>query len=532
LEGQNKLTDDIDNFVKTQLIPYLEKVPSSVVAMKFRSGESLIPNTDNERDGEPLEPGELSKLRKEYLEQYLNTVVIPQIQNVDKQVEIPQLQYEKVEPKEPWIGKSWCKTPTDNVGRSCLLAWKERGYPDRDKYNLDQVSEFSITVSPKVPTTTTPTPTTTPSVKLEECASTIRVRFEVSNHDCQNAEFFVFANSTRLNNLDGGMTANLNTGTKARGIPNLRSNPIFPPELMNPGYGVLTQKYGVNKTGKQNETAVRYDDFEISFSAKKDILAQSTANGASKPFINLWFECTTDDAHDDIVTITVYDGQNNVIVQPFKPAGKKEGLLCTLNECGKRVETTDFKLGPSRGDVNQARKQLIDYKSNIMSTLGIAGDTQNLDAKGLSLEQAGALLREVKEIATEFKKYTEAYGEYLKVNPNPNLQQRGEIETKYVKPVNDFIRTKIRTYFNSAFKSPSYQEILRKNPMEPNSYRRGIMTSDMGGDLRVRMDEFYKFFNIFFKLNENEDVVQNKRFSSNNELNKKYLSTLPNFSVS
>ena len=112
LDNQKKFTEEIENFVKTQLIPYLPKNPSTIVGMTFRSGESLIPNTDNEgKDAginEPLDPGRLSQLRKYYLEQYLKSVIIPQIQSYDKQAQIPPLVYEKKEPTEPWIGKPWC----------------------------------------------------------------------------------------------------------------------------------------------------------------------------------------------------------------------------------------------------------------------------------------------------------------------------------------------------------------------------------------------------------------------------------------
>ncbi len=545
LDGQNKLTDEIDNFVKTQLIPYLQKVPSSVVAMKFRSGESLVPNTDNEgKDkgkGQPLEPGRLSELRKYYLEQYLNTAVIPQIQNVDKQAEIPELQYEKVDPKEPWIGKSWCKTSKDNIGRECLSAWKSAGYPDRDKYNLDQVSEFSITVTPK-----TPTPTPTPKTELVECADTIRVRFQVSYHQCQNAEFFVFANSTRLNNLDvqnlqGRMTANLNTGTKARGIPDVNSKPIFPPELLNPGYGVLTQKYGSNKsistefknkkTDEGDLSGVRYDDFEISFNAKKDILSQSKTNVNSKTFINLWFVCTTNDAHDDIVTITVYDGKNNVVVPPFQPTGKNQGLLCTLDECGKKITTIDSSIGPKQGDIDQARKQLIDYKSKLLSNLGIQVNTADLDTKGLALERAGALLRNVKEVAGMFISKSNELKKYItsnSINPKKILKdQETYILNNFKKPYNEFSEEKIRVFFNLVFKQEDYQELLRKNPEDPNSYRRGIMKSDMGGDLRARIDEFYKYFNVLYQINEDGNIRRKLQMSTSPLKNQENISSLP-----
>jgi hypothetical protein len=528
LDGQNKLIDEIDNFVKTQLIPYLQKVPSSVVAMKFRSGESLVPNTDNEgKDkgkGQPLEPGRLSELRKYYLEQYLNTVVIPQIQNVDKQAEIPELQYEKVEPKEPWIGKSWCKNPTDKEGRSCLKAWKDSGYIDRDKYNLDQVSEFSITVTPK-----------TPTKKVEDCPSTIRIRFEIKNHSCQNAEFFVFANKTRLNNMEGGMTANLNTGSGGRGIPGVKDQPIFPKELMNPGYGILSRKYKSppkGQTKEQNDAlfskATRWDDFEITPSIKEEILSQSINDKNTTPFINIWFECTTYDAHDDIVTITIYDGNNKVVGKPFSPNGKNEGLLCTLDKCGIPIKTINGSIGPSEGDVSSARQELINYKSSLMNSLGLSADTTNLDTKGLELEKAGSLLTNIntvlKSFDDAFKSIKSEFGKY-----NKEFNKLDETTRKFIMSQGDsfnFVRNQKIEYFQKVLNSNGYKSLLRKDPLDPNSYKRGLVTSDMGGDLKVRLDKFYNYFNKFYKIGDDEKirpislVSPEKYINLNNELNK------------
>jgi hypothetical protein len=54
--------------------------------------------------------------------------------------------------------------------------------------------------------------------------------------------------------------------------------------------------------------------------------------------MNIWFICTTNDAHDDIVTISVY-GKGDTPLISFKPTGKNQGLLCTLDKCGKQIKT-------------------------------------------------------------------------------------------------------------------------------------------------------------------------------------------------
>ena len=502
-----------------------------VVNVAINSSESQIPNTDNEgvmtgKAGTPLAPKQLAIQRGITIRDYLNE----KLGELVKTGVLPSLpQYTIADPKiggTAWVGTEFCPTGSTDAQqrsickekyKSCCGKGTKKASEYYDKYQEEQFLEMSVTITeqpketptPSVPPITTPTP----SIKLEECASTIRVQFSVSKHNCQNAEFFVFANNTRLNNMEGGMTANLNTGTSSRGIPNVNSNPLFPPQLMNPGYGILTKKYGVNIKGKNKEELdklfkeqVREDTFEIKVSEKDTILSQSLEVSPDKPFINLWFECSTDDAHDDIVTITVYDGNNNIIVPPFKPTGKKEGLLCTLDKCGKRIEPINAKIGPSNGDVRQARSELITYKEGIMSSLGLSADASDLDSKGLSLERAGFLKNTMLEIVTKFNEVYPQIRENLKKTSKEYDRLRTDEKTAVMSPAQpllELLKTKNNEFivvFNSENKD--YKGLLRKDPEDPNSYPKGIMTSDMGGDLRNRMNEFYRYFNLFFRVSD------------------------------
>jgi hypothetical protein len=482
-----------------------------VVNVAISSGESRIPNTDNEGaikgKGKPLLPKALAIQRGITIRDYLNE----KLGELVKTGVLPSLpQYTIADPKigaTPWVGTEFCpegSSESEQRGgcktryNACCGKGMKNASKYYDNYQKEQYLDMSITITEEAKTTT------------EECSDTIRIRFEVSNHSCQNAEFFVFANKTRLNNMEGGLTANLNTGTADRGIPDVRSQPIFPKELMNPGYGILTKKYKEGIKGKTKEEAdalfskaVRYDDFEIPLANKEAILSQSITKKGDTPFMNIWFECTTADAHDDIVKITVYDGNNKIIVQPFSPKGKNQGLLCTLDKCGKPIQTSDGRVGP--GDIDSARQELISYKSNLMSKLGLTADTSNLDTKGLELEKAGNILANINVIVKQFDEVYPLIKSSFDKNTKPwnNTDSKTKESIMSQASTFNFVRKeKNDEYFKKVFDSTGYKSLLRKDPLDSNSYRRGLITSDMGGDLKVRLDTFYKYFNLFYRIND------------------------------
>ena len=392
LEKQKKFTEEIDNFVKTQLIPYLQKNPSTIVGMTFRSGESLIPNTDNEGvaagKNKPLAPGRLSQLRKYYLEEYLKSVIIPQIQAYGKQSEIPPLVYEEKEPTEQWISKPWCKTPTDKEGRSCLAAWKNAGYPDREKYNQDQLSEFIISVKPIEKTTEI----------TDGCLTELEIRIYIESHQCQNAEFFVFANDTLLINRQGGLTANMNNSDTKRGIPNAKEGTIFSPMLLNPGYGYLkngddTVSYG-DKSGDIG--GKRSDTFIITNEQSKEIIKSGIDKYGKK--LNIFMYATTTPSHSDIcyATITKKDG---TVVFDSKLLGVK-GKVVVLDECGNKKldESGDQNALPSVGSnltnlVAERTKLQNKYSSN-PTWLNIL-KTSKVDTKSLLQERVFSMITKV-----------------------------------------------------------------------------------------------------------------------------------------
>jgi len=507
-----------------------------VVNVAISSGESQIPNTDNEGaikgKNEPLPPKALAIQRGITIRDYLNKKLgeLVKTESNPNGVLPSQPQYTIADPKiggTAWVGTEFCpEGSTEEEQRAgCKTRYKAccgKGMKNAseyyDKYQQEQYLDMSITITEQPKTTPTPSipvTTPTPSKPVEDCPSSIKIRFEVRNHSCQNAEFFVFANETRLNNMEGGLTANLNTGIKDRGIPFVISQPVFPKELLNPGYGILTKKYGSNVKGKSSEQldkefkgAARWDDFAITSSQKDAILAQSVKSKSDIPFMNIWFICTTNDAHDDIVTISVY-GEGDTPLISFKPTGKNQGLLCTLDKCGKQIKTINDNIGPKGGDAREARQQLIDYKTNLMNNLGLTGDVNNLDSKGLSLERAGALLTNINEIVTKFDEVFPLIKSAFQNNSKQWSSTDNKTRASIMAPGVAFntLRTeKAKLYFDLVFNNDEYKEILRKDSNDKDSYQKGIMTSDMGGDLRARLDNFYSYFNSFYRMDDEGNI--------------------------
>jgi hypothetical protein len=73
-----------------------------------------------------------------------------------------------------------------------------------------------------------------------------------------------------------------------------------------------------------------------------------------------------------------------------------------------------------------------------------------------------------------------------------------------------YLESELTQFFKITMKSEGYEELLRKDPTDADSYPRSLIKSDMGGDLKNRMDTFYKYFNTFYRLgNTGEFLINN-----------------------
>jgi hypothetical protein len=470
----NTALQEVTNFVKDH--------PNSIVEVKFISQESAIPNKDNEgkEGGDFMPVGGLSDVRKKYLEPYIKTYfdnlksqgVIPET------VKIPPLIYEKLNPVTPWVGTPFCPSnSTIQQQRSTCVQKYRDGVKSNNsdvmsykrKYDAEQKTQIQITVivEPDKPSTT-------------DCATGLTIRIHVPQHKCQNAEFFVFANKTLLYNTVGGMTANLNNSDTTRGIPDVGSDPLLPPQLLNPGYGYLKNgdgtygKYGYGKileTG--NLSGGRSDTFIVTTEQSKQIVKDG--NG----YINIWMVGTTSQVHVDIPVVTITKEGSSKPIYNSKPK-VKQGLLLTLDECGNQVvasnstETVPDVSGYIQEIKNERFPLLLKIeKDEIKSAydgLSPQGKKKyNLDEKAVLLERCESLLSQMLQFTKRLKT--------LSADEWSNGTAEKIITDQYT------------VFYNGLSKSPS----LVKSP-NGVFVDKTIQGNNLYGDVRMIMDRFYLGF--------------------------------------
>jgi len=510
----------IKDKVKTELdkaIPFLSKNPNSIVQVTFESQESAIPNTDNEgkenQTGTRLDVGTLSDYRKKYIELYVNAYIKGLKDNgvIPPEVEVPEVVHNKKEPVTPWVGTPFCKDgSTDDQQRSvCVRAYRNcmkttcKDY--KDKYDTEQNSKVSITVKIK------DEPEEEVTIN-DGCATNLKIRIYVPRHNCQNAEFFVFANNTLLYNTKGGMTANLNNTTSSRGIPRVQSEPEFPAECLNPGYGWLPNGDGTlgkytygTPDGEGDRGAGRSDTFIINEEQSKEIVT----NGNGK--INLWMIATTSTAHDDIPVVVIEkDGQE---VYNAKPKFT-QGRLLTLNACG--TEVLEEGTSDEVPDVSSYITLLKTQKMEVLSKLNggkeltdkqkkrLAKTGINIDQKGLMLERADEFLNKVKELANNLT--TTA-----KLN---NCQSTTQTTDEMKQSLSQIISGGYQDLYNMIISDVDGQPTFYRDPSEEAFENDFIDGDDLAGDLRMRLIPAMNIFDkIYYSTTKKEYLPQG---SSNN----------------
>jgi hypothetical protein len=506
----NKQIKDQLDVELAKVTEFVKKYPNSIVSIKFISQESAIPNKDNEgyHGKSWLEPGGLSDLRKSYLEQYIkryfdslkSTGVIP------SSVEVPPLEYEKKATVTPWVGTPFCPdgSTLEQQRSTCFTkykAGKETTYKDYyDKYQSEQNTSIVITVQIKKEQTTGSTVTTTTTKKIikEECVAGITIRVYVPRHQCQNAEFFLFANETLLYNVAGGYTANLNNVRTSRGVPTMSNKPYLPAPFLNPGYGELkngdgTFNYGFGKGKIMGDIGgPRSDTFIITPSQASEIVNQS-----SDGLVTFYFIATTDDVHDDIPVFEVTKDGKSLLVdskgEKYKP-NRGSGKLFSIDACGKTVDTKSNKLSKSeKGKVVGLRakyvQQLVNERLDTAKKPGFLAKMKNLDfsdepdQKAIDLSRAEELLTKMTDLVLNILEKDPDY-----YSTNTKLTD-GNYENQY-------------SEFYKLIKPETGIDFQRKSGIGglPNTfvYSDDIQKNKLYQDVKRRLDEFYQAFDTIY----------------------------------
>jgi hypothetical protein len=377
---------------------------------------------------------------------------------------------------------------------------------EKEKYNQDQLSEFSISVKPIETTTTEIT---------DGCLTELSIRIYVQSHMCQTAEFFVFANDTLLTNSQGGLTANMNNSDTKRGIPNTKEGIQFSPTLLNPGYGYLKNgdgtvgNYEYRSTNKEGDIrGQRSDTFIITNEQSKEIIKSGIDKYGKK--LNIFMYATTVPSHSDIcyATITKKDG---TVVFNDKLLGVK-GKVLVLDECGNKKldDAGDQNALPSVGsnltNLVAERTRLQNQLSSDPTWLNIL-KTSKVDTKSLLQEQVFSVITKITSLlqflGESYCTKKESY-ENVKVRMENDLkifnnllnglnESGGEPEGGRL---NVNFRKKIVAYSNT-----------KGNEKDDSKYENKFFANNpMMGDIRYYVDTFYWAYAMLYYDKKKDDI--------------------------
>lgn len=511
---------------------FLKNNPTGyVVEVNLYSGESLIPNSDNEKGGIPLKPGQLSAARMNSLKNYLNPIFESWknagITKTDFKInEIPQ------QGKTPWKGTPFCPATVSDE-RTCSTTYYAKvkagdkvALDYKQKYDKEQYFRVIIEVKkvePVTPPQTSPVGET--DTVTEGCATGLEIVVYVKTHQCQNAEYLVYANSTLLTNLAGGTTANLNNAdtfmdankfnfpveadgsvlmtneTEGYQTTLFKANSAIPAQVLNPAYGFTKNgPYTPNPNG--DTSGQRMDTFKVTAEQSKTITAQG------KGEINIWLIGTTKSMHVDIPYILIRkDGKEVYNSQPKV----EQGLVLTLSGCGNKVSTTKNTnaakpTGYQSILVNIFKERVEKLKKGLGATAA-AQLTKNQvrDSKSIILErtlQLDNLINEVVKMSLNLE------ATIFPKEKSKTSTMYNQFKAQWNSKGNSVARMNIYNQIQVILdQSPSFRKNpngtyvdtnLEKSKKNPEKY--------LMGDVLMKLEQFYKKYDALFKSDEGQYI--------------------------
>jgi len=499
---------------------FLTKNPSGyIVNVNLSAGESQIPNVDREQNSKRVPPGHLSKNRmntiKTYIENVFNTWVEEGIikEKMRFNVSDPEIG------KTKWVGQPFCPQKDrgdDPEGYKCGNGYrKSSNYESlKDLYTSEQFLNVSITVDKKEEGPK-------PMDLTEDCVTGLEIIVETPGHDCNNAEFFIFANKTLLNNVDGGNTHNGSNSDKLVKINNFSLDN----KSLNPGYGKIgTKKYGVDGDLKRK----RYDKFIITPEQSKKIASQSK-DGTMK----IWAVCTKKACHSDLVSVTIKHPSKSENVFGPQKVKSNNSILTILSPCGD-VSLTNIDQGSlekDAPDVENFRNQWFKERKELTLKLN-----QGVEPEG-ELDYKSTLLFRTSKITDLVDEYITDIGELFKISQSKKMPENSKIKW-FVNNFNTLSTEDIDQLDGEILKGndeqPSFEMKKGKQlSIGDNSYtfvNKSVRKGDLSGDIRDQMFKVYKVLNQMFlsdnfvrgNLNLKDDIGEKiyKQLKSGNILKK------------
>jgi hypothetical protein len=454
--GKYKLpekVDKLDNIIN-QIREFKKQNAGNVIEISINSGESQVPNYDREKypstgnakvdftEEKKLPVGSIAKYRAESLKSYIEKVA-PDL-----------LKDSKLIITDPVIG------PTK---------WDPKGgdKAQDEKFTKEQYANFKIRAIGKKSDDGV-----LPGRVSSGCATGLRIKVWVPKHNCNNSEFFIVLNNTVLYNIDGGYTANLNNSDTTKTITGTE----LVPQLLNPAYGYISKKYGAQKNGDIGGS--RLEEFVVTPEQSKTIVE------SGKGYIYIWMIGTTKEIHKDIPRVSITKNNQEVYNGSPKVAS---GLLLVLDACGNKVAQIPEGTTSQEPNVDSYINKLVSDRSKINVKEKLPKKT---DDKEVLLASSGKLVNLITTLETYLK------DKILASNDR-------ETDKKMLLALKKNKANIINQTYSEIYPILQSNNWMRKKPLE-SGYSNKFVESDMGGDIKLDLDNFYDKFNKIYYSNANE----------------------------
>jgi|694.fasta_scaffold30128_8 hypothetical protein len=509
---------------------FLKNNPTGyVVEVNLYSGESKIPNNDNEQGGAQVKENHLNDARLNSLKSYLNPIFETWKTEGITKTDFKINEYKNIG-ETAWVGTPFCPANTTDE-RACTTTYYNKvkagdktALEYKDKYDKEQYFRVIIEVK-KVET---PQPQNSPSVDndnvSEGCATGLEVVIYVKSHNCQNAEYLVYANNTLLTNLSGGFTANLNNaGGKLKAdnfnfpapddagaiyqttedgtqIGFMYKTDDIPAQALNPSYGYTKNgPYSANKEG--DIRGQRLDTFKVNATQSKTITEQG--NGE----INIWLIGTTKAMHLDIPYVLIKkDGKEVYNNQPKI----EQGLVLTLSGCGNKVLPLSTKgIKPTGYEsilINVFKERFDKIKQGLgANAIEELSKKQLKDSKSQLLDRTTnlmSLINQVISMGYEIYKRT--------IEKDTGNAGYKKFKTEWDLQGNKVARMNIYNQIQIILdESPSYRKNEDGTYVDPNIEKsKKNPEKTLMGDIYMKLQKFYEKYDIFYK-NVDGQYLQN-----------------------
>jgi len=506
---------------------FLQKNPTGyIVNVKLYAGESQIPNVDRTKFGPKkqirVSPGYLSKARLNVIENYITNVLgewkKQGIINSDVKVE----KNEPVIGSTPWVGQDFCpknrtdanKDPegyncSDDFNKSPNFKELIKKYTDEQYLRVvmsvdkiegvpqevpkDEKKETKVEI--KTEGDIVPLPVT------ESCAAGLQIALQTKSHECNNAEYFIFANNTLLKNAYGGDTHNGNNASTKKTVDGKK----LAPQALNPGYGLLgTKRYGTNG----DITGTRSDVFKVTPEMSKQITSEAK-DGTMK----IWAICANGPkCHTDQATVVITHPKRDTNVFGPKKVNGDQILLTVLTSCGDAVVTDNSQsaLSKVQPDATSAKSEYVKTRFELTQKV-LSKDPKALEKA--TEDSKATLLQDVQDfssISDDLVDMVERiYNEiYQKAKEKGVNKQKVKVSTPFFNKLNDpdqNLESNLKRF--SKYYDKSKFKISKSNPNKSN-FSLGdesfifddkyIRKNELTNDIRLYLTKIYTVLNQLF----------------------------------